>query len=51
MRAGEVVLKEVKGLIRTVGSCVMRPSSVIGRVGGGVANRELGGWLLRKGVS
>jgi hypothetical protein len=36
------VLKEVKGLTRTVGVSVVGPSSVVGRVEGGLANRELG---------
>ncbi len=37
---GEVVLNEVKGLTRTVGGSLVGPSSVMGRVGEGLANRE-----------
>ncbi len=37
------MLKEVKGSPRTVGNSVLGLSSVIGRVKGRLANRELGG--------
>ncbi len=36
------MLKEVKGLTSTVGGSVVGPSSVIGRVGDGLANQEWG---------
>ena len=42
-------MKEVKGFSRTVGGSGVGPSSVMGRVRGGVSNREFGGaWLLRE---
>jgi hypothetical protein len=40
---GEMALKVVKGLTRTVGGSVVGPSSDISIVGGGLANRECGG--------
>jgi hypothetical protein len=49
-----VALKVVKGLTRTVGgtSSVVGPSSVIGKVGGGLANGKCGrAWLLRVGFT
>jgi hypothetical protein len=39
----EVLLKEVKGLTRTVGGSVGGLPSVPGRVEGGMTNREVGG--------
>jgi hypothetical protein len=44
-----VALKVVKGFIRTEGGGVGRLSSVPGRVGGGMANREMRGGLITKG--
>ena len=46
---GEVVLNKVKGLTRTVGGNVVGPSSVMGRVGEGLANREFWGGLVTTG--
>ena len=42
-------MKEVKGLTRTVGGSGVGPSSVMGRVRGGVSNREFGGGLVTTG--
>ena len=42
-------MKEVKGLTRTVGGSGVRPSSVMGRVRGGLSNREFGGGLVTTG--
>jgi hypothetical protein len=42
----EVLLKEVKRSTRTVRGGVGRLSSVPGKVGGGMANRGLGGGLV-----
>ena len=42
-------MKEVKGLTRTVGGSGVRPSSVMGRVRGGLSNREVGGGLVTTG--
>ncbi len=45
------MLKEVKGFTRTVGGSGVGLSSVRVRVGGGVANWELGGGLVTTGGS
>ena len=42
-------MKEVKGFTRTVGGSGMGPSSVMGRVRGGVSNREFWGGLVTTG--
>ena len=42
-------MKEVKGLTRTVGGSGVGPSSVMGRVRGGLSNREFGGGLVTTG--
>jgi hypothetical protein len=46
---GKAALKVVKGFTRTKGGGVGRLSSVPGRVGGGMTNREMGGGLITKG--
>jgi hypothetical protein len=43
VREGEVALNEVKGFTRTEGGGGWRLSSVPGRVGSGMINREMGG--------
>ena len=48
VREGEVALNVVKGFTRTEGDGVGRLSSVPGRVGGGMANREMVGGLITK---
>ncbi len=45
------MLKEVKGLTRTVGGSLVGPSSVMGRVGEGLANREFWDGLVTTGGS
>ncbi len=45
------MLKEVKEFTRTEGGGVGRLSSVPGRVGGEMANREMGGGLITMGRS
>ena len=42
-------MKEVKGFTRTVGGSGVGPSSIMGRVRGGVSNREIGGGLVTTG--
>ncbi len=42
-------MKEVKGFTRTVGGNEVGPSSVMGRVRGGLSNREIGGGLVTTG--
>ncbi len=42
-------MKEVKGLTRTVGGSLVGPSSVMGRVRGGLSNWEFGGGLVTTG--
>ena len=42
-------MKEVKGFTRTVVGSGVGPSSVMGRVRGGVSNREFGGGLVTTG--
>jgi hypothetical protein len=44
-----VALNVVKGFTTTEGGGVWRLSSVPGRVGGGMTNREMGGGLITKG--
>jgi hypothetical protein len=44
-----VVLKMVKGSARAEGGRMRRLSSVPGRVGGGVTNREMGEGRITKG--
>ena len=42
-------MKEVKGFTRTVGGSEVGPSSVMGKVRGGLSNREFWGGLVTTG--